>query len=82
MNIRIDRELCAGAGNCVAFAPSVFKRDEENKAVVLDASSVDVDTMFEAAERCPHKAIIIESEEGYQLYPVILMSIPGPADTE
>ena len=82
MKIRIDRELCAGAGNCVAFAPSVFKHDEENKAVVLDASSVDVDTMFEAAEGCPNNAIIIETNEGYQLYPVILISIPGPAGTE
>lgn len=82
MNIRIDRELCAGTGNCVAFAPSVFRHDEENKAVVLDSSSVDVDTMFEVAEGCPHNAIIIESDEGYQLYPVILMSLPEPLDTE
>ena len=78
MNIRIDRELCAGTGNCVALAPSVFKHDEENKAVVLDASSLDIDTMFEVAERCPHDAIIIETGEGYQLYPVILMSLPEP----
>ena len=56
---------------------------EENKAVVFDESSMDVDTMFKVAEGCPHNAIIIETTEGYQLYPVILMSIPGgPAGTE
>ena len=82
MNIRVDRELCGGAGKCVALASSVFKHDEENKAVVIDASSMDIDAMFEVAESCPNNAIIIESDEGFQLYPVMLISIPGPSDAE
>jgi ferredoxin len=53
----------------VAFAPTVFKLDEENKAVVLDPSSVDDDTLLEAAESCPEQAIIIEDDEGHQLFP-------------
>jgi len=52
-----------------AYAPTVFKLDEENKAVVLDPSSVDDDTLLEAAESCPENAIIVEDDKGNQLYP-------------
>jgi ferredoxin len=69
MKVKVDRELCIGVGNCVAIAPTVFKLDDENKAVVLDASSDDESTIMEAAESCPENAIIIEDDEGNQLYP-------------
>ena len=69
MKVRVDRGLCIGVGNCVAYAPTVFKLDDENKAVVLDPSSVGDDTLLEAAESCPENAIIVEDDEGNQLYP-------------
>jgi len=69
LKVRVDRELCIGVSNCVAIAPTVFKLDEENKAVVLDPSSVDDQTLLEAAESCPEKAIIVEDDAGQQLYP-------------
>ncbi|HEY87845.1 MAG TPA: ferredoxin [Dehalococcoidia bacterium] len=69
MKVRVDRDLCIGVGNCVAYAPTVFTLDEENKAVVLDPSSVNDNTLLEAAESCPENAIIIEDDEGRQLYP-------------
>lgn len=69
MKVRVDRDLCIGVGNCVALAPTVFKLDEENKAVVLDPSSVGDDTLLETAESCPANAIVIEDDEGRQLYP-------------
>ncbi len=65
----MDRGLCSGVGNCVAFAPSVFALDDEGKAIVLDSSSVDIDTLVEAAKSCPVQAITIEDDEGNQLYP-------------
>ena len=65
----MDRNLCIGVGNCVAYAPTVFKLDEENKAIVLDPSSVDDETLLEAAESCPENAIITEDDQGHQLYP-------------
>ena len=69
MKVRIDRDLCIGVGNCVAIAPTAFKLDEENKAIVLEPSSVDDDALLEAAESCSANAIIIEDDEGHQLYP-------------
>ena len=69
MKVRVDKELCIGVGNCVAYAPTVFKLDQENKAVVLDPSSVDDNTLLEAAKSCTENAIIVEDDEGHQLYP-------------
>jgi len=69
MKVKVDRDLCIGVSNCVAIAPTVFKLDGKNKVMVLDPSSVDDDTLLEAAESCPENAIIIEDDEGNQLYP-------------
>jgi ferredoxin len=69
MKVKVDRELCIGVSNCVANAPTVFKLDDQNKVVVLDPGSVDEETLMEAAKSCPENAIIIEDDEGNQLYP-------------
>ena len=69
MKVRVDRDLCIGIGNCVAYAPTVFELDEENKAVVLDPASVNDDTLLETAKSCPESAILVEDNEGNQLYP-------------
>jgi ferredoxin len=69
MKVKVDRELCSGVGNCVVIAPTVFELDDQNKAVVLAPGSVDEKTLLEAAESCPEKAIIVEDDEGIQLYP-------------
>jgi len=66
MRIRVDRNLCIGIGNCVAVAPTVFKLDKSNKAVVLRPESVDEETLMSAAESCPENAVIIEDDEGNQ----------------
>ena len=69
MRVKVDRELCIGVSNCVAIAPTVFELDDQNKVVVLDPSSVDEETLMEAAKSCPQNAIILEDGEGNQLYP-------------
>jgi ferredoxin len=69
MKVKVDRELCIGLGNCVAIAPRVFKLDEQNKAVAAEASSAEEQTLWDAAESCPENAIILEDDEGRQLYP-------------
>jgi ferredoxin len=69
MKVKVDRELCSGVSNCVAIAPTVFKLDDQNKAVVLDPVSVDEETLIEAAESCPENAITVEDDDGNQVYP-------------
>ena len=67
--MKVNRELSSGVSNCVAITPTVFKLDDQNRAVVLDPSSVDEETSIEAAENCPENAIIVEDDEGNQLCP-------------
>lgn len=69
MRIRIDREKCVSAGNCVVTAPTVFILDEDEKATLLDPNSVDEETIRLAAELCPTEAIVLEDDEGEQIYP-------------
>jgi len=69
MKVKVDRGLCIGIGNCVVAAPKVFKLDQQNKAVAADASAVDQEILWDAAQSCPENAIILEDDEGRQLYP-------------
>jgi ferredoxin len=69
MKVRVDRELCVGISNCVSEAPSVFQLDKENRAIVLDTSSVAEEKIMIAAQSCPMNAIIIEDDQGTQIYP-------------
>jgi ferredoxin len=69
MKVIIDRDLCQGIGNCVAIAPGVFQLDEENKAVATYIEDVSQEKIQEAAESCPLDAIILQDDEGEQLYP-------------
>jgi ferredoxin len=46
----------------------VGKKNGENKAVNFDPFLVDGDSLSEAAESCPEDAIIVEDDEGRQLY--------------
>jgi ferredoxin len=59
VKVRVDRDLCIGVGNCVAYAPTVFELDQENND----------NTLLEAAKSCTENAIIVEDDEGRQLYP-------------
>jgi len=69
MKVIIDRDLCQGIGNCVAMVPDVFELDEENKAVATNIESVSEEKIREAAESCPLDAIILQDDDGEQIYP-------------
>lgn len=68
--ITVDRNLCIGAGSCVAVAPLAFALDNEAKAIVLEsANQEDDNTVLEAAKACPVAAIILHDETGKQVFP-------------
>lgn len=71
MRVRVDRDLCIGAGNCVANGPTVFKLDEEDIAIVVDpeGSTVPDHVLWASAKDCPTAAIILEDDQGNTLYP-------------
>ncbi|MEK7127902.1 MAG: ferredoxin [Patescibacteria group bacterium] len=57
--VKIDRDLCIGAGSCVAIADKTFSLDGENKAVTHAESLDTQENIMMAAQSCPTKAIII-----------------------
>ncbi len=69
MQVRILRGECCGNAACIEIAPDVFALDSKNKATVLDPDAVPLDKLIEAAEACPCSAIVIEDDEGNQVFP-------------
>ena len=70
MRIKIDRELCIGAGTCAALAPNTFELDNELKAVLKQGKGKDKEEdILAAAKGCPVSAITVEDDGGKQVYP-------------
>lgn len=67
--IKVIRDLCIGAASCVAIAPKVFELDNEAKAIILDENGNTDEDILAAAQSCPVNAIIIEDENGNQVWP-------------
>jgi len=68
--IEIDRDLCIGAGTCAVLAPNTFELDNELKAVLKNPGKKDSEEdILSAAKSCPVLAIILEGEDGKQIYP-------------
>ena len=68
LEVRVDRALCIGSGDCVDTAPDVFQLDDEDKAVVVNPDGAATDDILEAAGNCPVSAIFVVGEDG-DLYP-------------
>lgn len=71
IDVRIEKESCMGVGSCVVIAPQVFKLDEASlkssfmsyaPLELLNKKGASNQTIFEAAQSCPYKAIIIEDK--------------------
>jgi ferredoxin len=63
MRVRVDRDVCTGAGTCALVAPGVFALDAEGRATVLleDEVPVDLEPYVLLAEgACPTQAILVD----------------------
>lgn len=68
--ITIKRDLCIGAGSCVAIAPNTFDLDDKNIAIIKEGEWEEDDIILAAAQSCPVFAIIIEDlETGKRIFP-------------
>jgi ferredoxin len=59
LDIRIDREVCMGSGNCQFWAPGVFDLDDDGIAIIVDSSAQPDDKIVLAAQGCPTQAIAV-----------------------
>ena len=71
MKFRISRAACIGNGRCVDVAPEVFALDHFNKAIIVHPGGADEDKIMDAAQACPVQAVIVESDTGGRIYPLI-----------
>jgi len=69
MRAKVDRDICIGSAMCVAAAPDVFELDDEGLSKVVDEDAGDEESLRQAAEGCPVQAVILEDDEGNQIYP-------------
>ncbi|MCH8821421.1 ferredoxin [Patescibacteria group bacterium] len=61
--------LCIGTDDCSKIAPNTFELDDESKAVVKKQNGDSDEKILEAAKICPVLAIVVEDENGKQVYP-------------
>lgn len=74
ISITVDPSLCLAFGSCETLAPTVFFVDRNAwinpKVKILNENGADLDTILDAAQTCPTRAIIIvDRETGEQIYP-------------
>ena len=69
MRVHIDRDLCIGAGECVLEAPGIFALDDVGKSTVIATHDLNEELLWAAAEACPALAVVLETDDGDQIYP-------------
>lgn len=59
LRLTADREVCAGAGQCVRAAPDLFDQDDDGLVVVLraDVPPEASERALTAADWCPSGAV-------------------------
>lgn len=61
MKVTVDREVCAGLGECESLAPSIFEvqRDAISKVMVDEVSVEDSQSVRRAVMSCPTGALTL-----------------------
>ena len=57
--IRVDRTLCMGSGQCAWYAPNTFDQDDETIAIVTDPEGDPEEAINTAVQSCPTQALSI-----------------------
>jgi ferredoxin len=61
--LRVDRDICYGAAECVKAAPLAFALDDDGFVVVLDVDALDEDTLRAVVRRCPSGALSLDGDD-------------------
>ena len=69
LNVRIDRQICVGFGDCAKEAPEAFELDADGLAVFVAPERVERDLLLRACAACPVDAILVWGEDGASLDP-------------
>ena len=55
--IRVDRSVCMGSGQCCWYAPNTFDQDDETIAIVVDPQGDPDEAIQTAVDSCPTRAL-------------------------
>ena len=69
LKIKVINELCISAATCVVRAPNTFDLDDDGIAYAKEGTWDEALDIIEAAKSCPTTAIIVENENGQQIWP-------------
>jgi ferredoxin len=61
--LRIDRDICYGAAECVKAAPQAFALDDDGFVIALDVDSLEEDALRAVARRCPSGALSLDGDD-------------------
>ncbi|WP_029432326.1 ferredoxin [Blastococcus sp. URHD0036] len=64
LDIRVDRDLCMGSGQCTIYAPRTFAQDDATIAYVLNPDGGTEEEVRDAISACPTGALSIAGETG------------------
>ena len=61
--MRVDHDVCIGAGLCVLAAPGVFDQDDDGLVMVIGSQRPDAgdDAVAQAVRNCPSGALSLQS---------------------
>jgi ferredoxin len=63
MRVSVDGERCVGSGQCVDFAPQVFRQGKDGVSSVIEQPSAEHEAAVrEAWDTCPVMAIEISED--------------------
>jgi len=57
--IKVDRDVCMGSGQCSIYAPNTFDHDDDGIAFVVDQNGDSDDAVANAVTGCPTQAISV-----------------------
>jgi ferredoxin len=60
--IRVDRTLCMGSGQCCWYAPNTFDQGDDTIAIVIDPQGDPEEAIKTAVDSCPTRAISIVAD--------------------
>ncbi|WP_051683930.1 ferredoxin [Blastococcus sp. URHD0036] len=63
LDIRVDRDLCMGSGQCTIYAPRTFAQDDATIAYVLDPDGGTEEEVRDAISACPTGALSVAGED-------------------
>jgi ferredoxin len=70
VRIHIDEDACSGSASCVRLAPGLLRMSADGlKSEIVPGGAASDQEMWNAAEACPWGAVLLEDENGTQLFP-------------